>query len=128
MTVKKDNCCLLYSTRSDTQDIFFTFDPESDTYEAAKTALTPYFRPAKNVPFSRHIFGQERQAEGESNTQLVTGTEKCLLCVSCKELNSGLYFRKHYTVTGGGTLLEAYEEVRLPRAVGLTGSGDDQGG
>ena len=63
---------LLHSAGADTQDIFFTLDPEPAEYAEAKTALTNYFKPAKNLPYLRHQFRQAKQAEGESIAQYVT--------------------------------------------------------
>ena len=63
---------LLHSAGPDTQDIFFTFNPEPQTYEETKAALNNYFRPAVNIPYQRHVFRQAKQQESENVTQYAT--------------------------------------------------------
>lgn len=46
--------------------------PEPADYAATKTALTDYFKPARNVPYQRHLFRQAKQQESETVTQYVT--------------------------------------------------------
>lgn len=63
---------LLHCAGPDTQDIYFTFPEEPPTYRATADALSAYFKPAKNLPYNRHLFRQTKQAEDETMAQFVT--------------------------------------------------------
>lgn len=63
---------LLHSAGPEVQDIFDTLGDTGEDYETASEKLTAYFTPSKNVPYNRHLFRQETQAEGESIAQYVT--------------------------------------------------------
>ena len=63
---------LLHCAGPDTQDIYYTFQDMSTTYQATADALSAYFKPAKNLPCNRHLFRQTKQAEDETMAQFVT--------------------------------------------------------
>ena len=69
---KQKRQLLLHSAGIETQDIFFTFEPQPEDYDSAARALTKYFKPAKNLPYVRHIFRQAKQSDCESVAQYVT--------------------------------------------------------
>ena len=79
---KQKRQLLLHCAGQQTQDIFFTFDPEPADYEEAKKKLEEYFKPAKNLPYQRHIFRQAKQKDGETMAQFVTRLRQ--LAVDCE--------------------------------------------
>ena len=69
---KQKRQLLLHCAGPDVQDIFYTLTNTGDTYDTAKTALTDYFTPRKNISYNRHIFRKETQKEGETTAQFAT--------------------------------------------------------
>ena len=69
---KRKRKLLLHSTGPDVQDIFDTLTETGEDYKTAADKLTMYFTSVKNVPYNRHVFRQENQAEGEIVSQFVT--------------------------------------------------------
>ena len=67
---KKD--LLLHCAGIDVQDIFDTLVVDPVTYETTVRALTDYFTPMTNTSYSRHIFRQEKQKDGETVAQFAT--------------------------------------------------------
>ena len=63
---------LLHCAGPDTQDIYYTFPEMPTSYQDTKEALSNYFKPAKNLPYNRHLFRQTKQAEDETMGQFVT--------------------------------------------------------
>ena len=63
---------LLHCAGPETQDIFYTFPAMPAEYQATADALSNYFKPAKNLPYNRHLFRQTKQAEDETMAQFVT--------------------------------------------------------
>ena len=61
----------LHSAGPEVQDIFDTLTNTGETYGSAKKSLTDHFAPEENIPFSRHLFGQEKQRDGETISQLL---------------------------------------------------------
>ena len=62
---------LLHCAGPDTQDIYYTFQDMPATYQATADALSAYFKPARNLPYNRHLFRQTKQAEDETMAQFV---------------------------------------------------------
>ena len=60
------------STPPEVQDIFDTLTNTGETYSSAKKSLADHFAPEENIPFSRHLFRQEKQRDGETISQFVT--------------------------------------------------------
>ena len=63
---------LLHLVGSETQDIFDTLTPASDSFQDALKALSDHFEPKKNVTFERSVFHRATQNQNETIEQYVT--------------------------------------------------------
>ena len=63
---------LLHCAGPNVQDIFGTLSNTGSEYAIALSKLNIYFTPIVNVPYTRHVFRQMKQNEGETILQFVT--------------------------------------------------------
>ena len=63
---------LLHCAGPNVQDIFGTLSNTGSEYAIALSKLNMYFTPIVNVPYTRHVFRQMKQNEGETILQFVT--------------------------------------------------------
>ena len=54
------------------QDIFLKLKGDLSKYDDAAKALTEYFQPSMNVPFTRHVFRNANQRDNETIEQFIT--------------------------------------------------------
>ena len=63
---------LLHTAGPEVQDIFDVLPDTGDSYKEAEAALSKYFKPQQNIPFSRHNFRQAKQQQTETVSQFIT--------------------------------------------------------
>lgn len=79
---KQKRAMLLYQAGQETKDIFETLEDTGDDYDTAKSKLTEYFSPKKNVDYEIFQFRQAAQIPGETVEQYTTRLRK--LAANCE--------------------------------------------
>ena len=83
---------LLHLAGRETQDIYETLQPESNSYQHTLESLNSHFQVKKNVTFERSKFLNAKQDQSESTEQFVTRLRK--LAINCEYTDNNTYVKQ----------------------------------